>query len=83
MTSNAKSSIFLLTLTISEEVNMNQKHVALRVSSIISLVIMLVLANTTGSKAQEQQEEKSLYERLGGVYSIATVVDDFIERLFW
>lgn len=25
--------------------------------------------------------EKSLYERLGGVYSIATVVDDFIERL--
>jgi hemoglobin len=26
-------------------------------------------------------ETKSLYERLGGVYSIATVVDDFIERL--
>ena len=59
MTSNAKSSIFLLTLTISEEVNMNQKHVALRVSSIISLVIMLVLANTTGSKAQVQLVRKS------------------------
>ncbi|MBI2313250.1 MAG: group 1 truncated hemoglobin [Betaproteobacteria bacterium] len=27
------------------------------------------------------QEKKSLYERLGGVYAIATVVDDFIERL--
>jgi len=28
-----------------------------------------------------QPATKSLYERLGGVYSIATVVDDFIERL--
>lgn len=26
-------------------------------------------------------KQKSLYDRLGGVYSIATVVDDFIERL--
>ena len=33
--------------------------------------------------AQEKavEKEKSLYDRLGGVYSIATVVDDFIERL--
>jgi hemoglobin len=28
-----------------------------------------------------QEKAKPLYERLGGVYSIATVVDDFIERL--
>jgi hemoglobin len=28
-----------------------------------------------------QPATTSLYERLGGVYSIATVVDDFIERL--
>ena len=27
------------------------------------------------------QNQPSLYERLGGVYSIATVVDDFIERV--
>ena len=27
------------------------------------------------------QESPSLYERLGGVYSIATVVDDFIDRI--
>ena len=27
------------------------------------------------------QEQQSLYERLGGVYSIATVVDDFIDRI--
>ena len=25
--------------------------------------------------------EKSLYERLGGVYAIAAVVDEFIERI--
>lgn len=31
--------------------------------------------------AQEKPMEKSLYERLGGTYAIATVVDDFIERL--
>ncbi|AFY94924.1 group I truncated hemoglobin [Chamaesiphon minutus] len=29
----------------------------------------------------EQMPAKSLYERLGGVYSIATVVDDFIDRI--
>ena len=28
-----------------------------------------------------QDKPKPLYDRLGGVYSIATVVDDFIERL--
>jgi hemoglobin len=26
-------------------------------------------------------ETKSLYDRLGGVYSIATLVDDFIDRI--
>jgi hemoglobin len=35
-------------------------------------------AATQTAKAQGKQ---SLYERLGGTYSIATVVDDFIERL--
>jgi len=29
----------------------------------------------------QSAEEPSLYERLGGVYSIATVVDDFIDRV--
>lgn len=27
------------------------------------------------------QDQPSLYERLGGVYNIATVVDDFIDRI--
>jgi len=29
----------------------------------------------------QSAEKPSLYERLGGVYSIATVVDDFIDRI--
>ena len=29
----------------------------------------------------ETQSQPSLYQRLGGVYSIATVVDDFIDRI--
>jgi hemoglobin len=29
----------------------------------------------------QSTEEASLYDRLGGVYSIATVVDDFIDRV--
>jgi hemoglobin len=29
----------------------------------------------------QTQDKPSLYDRLGGVYSIATVVDDFIDRI--
>lgn len=29
----------------------------------------------------QENEKPALYQRLGGVYSIATVVDDFIERI--
>lgn len=29
----------------------------------------------------QEQPEPSLYERLGGIYNIATVVDDFIDRV--
>lgn len=50
------------------------------------IIILLMLATTwafTGANAQTKSKpkEKSLYERLGGTYAIATVVDDFIERL--
>ncbi len=41
----------------------------------------LALWNATPTFAQQPAQEKSLYDRLGGVYAIATVVDDFIERL--
>src|SRR5439155_17687387 len=40
-------------------------------------------AHVTGSEggAMQGEETGSLYERLGGVYSIAVVVDDFIDRI--
>ena len=47
--------------------------------SLWAVVMILVWGGST--PAQEKPVEKSLYERLGGVYSVATVVDDFIERL--
>ncbi len=49
---------------------------------VLTMIAAAVFATQTVS-AQEKATppEKSLYERLGGVYSIATVVDDFIERL--
>jgi len=60
---------------------MNHKHIVFRVFAILAFLMMLIVSTTTSVQAQEQVEEKSLYERLGGVYSIAAVVDDFIERL--
>ena len=35
----------------------------------------------TGGGANGDPRFSSLYERLGGVYSIATVIDDFIDRI--
>ncbi len=45
------------------------------------LITALITVFGTSSSVAEEKKEKSLYERLGGVYSIATVVDDFIERV--
>lgn len=49
---------------------------------LIALVALVVIA-ASGSSASARQPatKKPLYDRLGGAYSIATVVDDFIERL--
>lgn len=46
----------------------------------ILLLGSLLLAGAEPAHAQEAKE-KPLYDRLGGVYAIATVVDAFIERL--
>ncbi len=46
----------------------------------VALATAFVLGATT-LLAQEKKMEKSLYDRLGGVYAIATVVDDFIDRV--
>jgi len=49
-------------------------------STLLVAVAVVLLTSWTSAIAQEIKE-KSLYDRLGGVYAIASVVDDFIERL--
>ena len=52
-----------------------------RVSTTVLAAVMVITAGTATQTARAQVTQPSLYERLGGAYSIATVVDDFIERL--
>jgi hemoglobin len=52
-----------------------------RVSTTVLAAVTVVMAGTATQTARAQVTQPSLYERLGGAYSIATVVDDFIERL--
>jgi hemoglobin len=47
----------------------------------MTTVLAAVLVGSVADLATAQDQPKALYDRLGGVYSIATVVDDFIERL--
>jgi hemoglobin len=47
----------------------------------MTTVVAAVFAVWLSHVAMAQEPPKALYDRLGGVYSIATVVDDFIERL--
>jgi hemoglobin len=46
----------------------------------VAVVTVVMVASMTHS-ARAQVTQPPLYDRLGGVYNIATVVDDFIERL--
>jgi len=52
-----------------------------RVSTMVLAAVIVIMAGTATQTARAQVTQPSLYERLGGAYSIATVVDDFIERL--
>ena len=52
-----------------------------RVSTTVLAAVVVVMAGTATQTVWAQAAQPSLYERLGGAYSIATVVDDFIERL--
>ncbi len=47
----------------------------------LGLAVILAIGVGTRSLDAQQAPDTSLYARLGGVYAIATVVDDFIERL--
>ncbi len=48
---------------------------------LFALILGVVLLATQRPSTQAQPQKKPLYERLGGVYAIASVVDDFIDRL--
>jgi hemoglobin len=52
-----------------------------RVRMTVVAAVIVIIAGAATHTAKAQVTPPSLYERLGGVYSIATVVDDFIERL--
>lgn len=54
-----------------------------RASALVALVALAISGSIVSAQAPPaaQATPPSLYERLGGVYAIATVVDDFIERL--
>ena len=49
--------------------------------SILAAALFITAGTASIRAVNAQARPPSLYERLGGVYSIATVVDDFIERL--
>jgi hemoglobin len=63
-----------------EEPFMRIPGVARAMFAVFATVIVIVAGVETRT-ATAQVKQPSLYERLGGTYSIATVVDDFIERL--
>jgi hemoglobin len=52
-----------------------------RVFAHVATGLFLAIVVASAAPAEAQTATKPLYERLGGVYAIATVVDDFIERL--
>ena len=53
-----------------------------RVVSVLAVGMVLTALNVTAlAQPKVAAPAKSLYDRLGGVYAIAGVVDDFIERL--
>ena len=55
------------------------QSIAKRYSLLVAVAFVLLTSWT--SAITQEKKEKSLYDRLGGVYAIASVVDDFIERL--
>ena len=54
---------------------------ALMALSVFTLNVVGVAQDDAEKTEKAEKEEASLYDRLGGVYSIATVVDDFVDRL--
>ena len=51
------------------------------VGTLLVIMAFAFVANTAQAQDPAVVDSTSLYERLGGIYAIATVVDDFIDRL--
>ena len=58
-----------------------RRNEIIRVGILLS-ALFLVNLFTPSSPSAEEKPRKSLYERLGGVYNIAPVVDEFLEVLY-
>src|SRR5947207_12464480 len=50
-------------------------------STVVPPISVVITAHPVLRARRKGGDMASLYERLGGVYSIATVVDDFIDRI--
>ncbi len=62
----------------------NQMRVNVKIRNAVLMLLMFSLLIVSAISAEEkaaEEAEASLYERLGGVYSIASVVDELIDRL--
>ena len=57
-----------------------QKHRFAFFVCVLTVIFGIGLA-TADAQTKGKKKDKSLYDRLGGVYAIATVVDDFIDRV--
>ena len=57
------------------------KAIARRLPLLVVAAFVLLTSGTSAIAQEKKEKEKPLYDRLGGVYAIASVVDDFIERL--
>ena len=55
--------------------------IAKQLTLLVAAAFVLLTSGTSANAQEKKEKEKSLYDRLGGVYAIASVVDDFIERL--
>jgi hemoglobin len=60
---------------------MTRRHVIAALTLTAALLGVLVGTDTVYAQAKEPTPEKSLYERLGGVFAIAAVVDHFSDAI--
>ena len=60
---------------------MAKKLIALVVGPVVLVGFVFMTASQASAQEQGTESSPSLYDRLGGVYNIAAVVDDLIDRL--